>query len=345
MAETPTKTNSNDAGNRTPSKGGQNLSGYFHLIRSPTNSNEKVAFTIQGKRKSHRVLCYAPEKIAHLDDASAINIVGCKQGRNEDFYMSNATTVEEVLDLDYECIDKTKIKINMLPSLAIGDLVTLVADVKIVQPVKTVKNDLKVQDLSVSDSTASVRIALWNDFVDTCEKGKTYKFVNVRLVAEKEKTLFLQSTKDDNTQIEITDKMMDAVDAVALNNNNNSKQIQGEFVGIDTIFSYKKCILCGKKVGDHVTSAKVTDCANCNKPVKLKACPLSLVVKARYQDIATQKVTQCTMFTNMVMALLNMSAEGIAALEKKRLEHAIIEVEETIVTLNMNNVIIHITHI
>ena len=346
MAETPTKTNNDETGNKTPSKDGQNLSGYFHIIQSPTNSNEKVAFTVQGKRKSHRVLCYAPEKIAHLEDASAINLLGCKKGRNEDFYMSNSTSIEEGLDLDYECIDKTKIKINMLPNLALGDLLTIVADVKIVQPVKTVKNDLKVQDLSVSDSTAAVRIALWNSFVDSCVKGTTYKFVNVRLVAEKDGTLFLQSTKDDDTKIEEAEKMMETVNGALALNNNNSKQIRGEFVGVDAVFSYKKCVLCGKKIGDYFSSlAKVVDCANCNKPVKVKACSLSLVVKAKYQDAVTDQIIQCTMFTEMVMALLNMSANAVAALEKKKLEYAIIEVDETIVTLNMHNVIIQITHV
>ena len=348
MAETPTKTNINDSGDKTPSKGGYNLSGYFHKIQSPTNSEERVAFTIQGKRKSQRVLCYAPEKIAHLKDATAINVFGCKQGRNEDFYMSHATTVEEGSDLDYECIDKTKVKINMLPKLAKGDLLTIVAQVKIVQPVKTVKKDLKVQDLSVSDSTAAIRLALWKSLVDKCVKGGTYTFVNFRLVAEKNGTLFLQSTKDEGTKIEEGEQMMDAVDGALVLNNNNRKQIRGEFVGIDTVFSYKKCVLCGKKSGDNIPSpakVKVVNCANCGKPVKLKACPFSVVVNAKYQDAETKDITHCTMFTEVVMVLLDMSAEDLAALEKQKLEYAIIEVDETIITLNKSDIVTQVTHV
>ena len=38
------------------------LNGYYHKITSPSNSETRVTFTLQGKRKSHRVLCYAPTR-------------------------------------------------------------------------------------------------------------------------------------------------------------------------------------------------------------------------------------------------------------------------------------------
>ena len=42
--------------------------------------------------------------------------------------------------------------------------------------------------------------------------------------------------------------------------------VVGEFVGIDSNFSFKKCVLCGKKVGEmSVIAGKVTDCINCKK--------------------------------------------------------------------------------
>ena len=73
------------------------------------------------------------------------------------------------------------VKIETLLKLAVGTLLSIVADVKSVQPVKEVKNNLRVQNLSVSDETASFKMALWNDFVNTCKKSITYKFINVRL--------------------------------------------------------------------------------------------------------------------------------------------------------------------
>ena len=184
----PTKNSEDPVEHKTPSKDKDryDLSGYYHLIKSPTNSSEKVAFTIQGKRKSHRVLCYVPDKLTHLEDGAAIKVVGCKESsKTRDFFMSSSSVIEKAAPLDFDCIDKSNLTIDMLPKLAVADLLTVTAEVKIVQPAKTVAGNLLVQDFSVSDATGAVRAALWNTFVNSCQKGVTFKFVNLCLLVEK----------------------------------------------------------------------------------------------------------------------------------------------------------------
>ena len=85
-----------------------------------------------------------------------------------------------------------------------------------------------------------------NTFVNTCEKGKTYKFINVRIGVDRNSTIFLQSTKEDGTDIQQAEQLENTVEGV-LALKSNLKQLTGEFVGVDSRFNYRKCVLCGKK--------------------------------------------------------------------------------------------------
>ena len=107
----------------------------------------------------------------------------------------NQRTSLEPTRLDFPCIDKSKITIDMLPQLAINDLLTITAKVKLVETAKEIKDGWKVQNISISDSKSSVRLALWNDFIGSSVKGETYRFVNVRLNKDKHNVLYLSTTK------------------------------------------------------------------------------------------------------------------------------------------------------
>jgi hypothetical protein len=330
----------------TPSKKPDNvdLVGYYHPINSPTNSSDKCVFTVQGKRKSHRVLCFVPEKVMNLEDNTPIKLIGCKPSNKSDDLFMSKTTVLENTQLDYDCLDMNAITLNMLPQLAVGGLVTVVGEVKVVQASRTVKNNLTVQDLSVCDKTSSVKMTLWNDLCNSCKKGETYKFCNVRVSVDKlYGNLYLSSTKEDGTTIEEAEHLVGSVESTLALNSNNA--VRGEFVAVEKISTYRKCILCNKKVGDTSTCTKKSmTCINCDKPVKIKACLQSFVVKARLQDAQSSRLIPCTLFTDQLVSLLQQPEAEVKRLSMKELEDAIMDIDEVNVTLTNDNIVVNITH-
>ena len=205
-----------------------------------------------------------------------------------------------------------------------------------------------VQDLSVSDKTAfGKKVTLWNDLVDTCKKGVSYKFTNMRLCVDKlYGNPFLATTKDEGTVIEETESMGGTLEGTINFIKTEETELRGEFVGVESIFRYKVCVLCGKNVGDiSLEASKSISCQHCNKRVKIKACPQSFVVKATFQQTSTSKLIKITLFKDQLLTLLKLSEKDLTGMVSTSVEEGIMDVDEIDIKLIKDNVVSQITHL
>ena len=333
MAATPKKEVPTEETN-TPN----DLCGYFHKIASPTNSEQRVAFTLQGKRKSHRILCFSPEKIANIKESDPVKIINYSQStKNEDIYMSYTSSIERVAQLDYECINRSEVTISMLPQLAIGDLLTFIAEVKNVKTPRSIKNHGEIQDISVSDTTGSVKVTLWQSFVKSCSKGRTYKFSNVRLMKDKYYgNYYLSTTKDEETMIELAADLQGTVPSIQLSNDIKTK---GEFVAIDRIITYRTCILCRKKVGDVAVGKKSITCVSCGKSVKISACNQAFVMKANFLKTGTTTPISCTLFSEELASAMGITSDDLQKKSVTEIQDAIMDLDEVTIVLIKDNTV------
>ena len=121
------------------------------------------------------------------------------------------------------------------------------------------------------DPSASIKVVLWENFINQVENNRTYMFHNVTVRKDKyHGNVYLNTAKygmeikppEDFTEVLAVPLTQDITQFV-------STTIEGEILGITTINSYFSCFKCNKKL-QQSTSATYLDCNNCHLKQKLK---------------------------------------------------------------------------
>ena len=82
---------------------------------------------------------------------------------------------------------------------------------------------------------------------------------------------------------------------------------------------------------------------------RLASCPLSLVVKATFEDTTSKKQTLCTLFKDHLVTLLKKTEEEIIDMSQDDLESANVEENEVQISRDIctskENVVTSVTHL
>ena len=160
--------------------------------------------------------------------------------------------------------------INLFKS---GQILSMKALVSNVQPKKDVikkatKQVISLQECQLSDTTGSIKLTLWEDFVNKCETGKTYNFANLGLkndLGQKSHT-----TTQNGCTISETEPFPGLEAPKELPT--NTSQSRMEIFAVSQISSYNACSICAKKVQDHPTQQSLVKCATCQLTMKKQKC-------------------------------------------------------------------------
>lgn len=166
--------------------------GYIHNV-SPVKLGNFFECQVQtGSENTVRAVCFSPKKrsaiLAFAEKDTPIEIKKYRyetKYNSEDIVMDEDTVIEKCDQVDFpkaSLPDANKIiEISKLKSLTIGQLVNVKGKVVNVKAVKEVKPNLKMMEVNIVDTTETIKLVLWQNFIDQVEVNKTYVFENVRL--------------------------------------------------------------------------------------------------------------------------------------------------------------------
>ena len=157
-----------------------------------------------------------------------------------------------------------EISLNELDSKERYDRVTVSAKVLIVSQKVLLPEGLCKQDVHIGDSTAYEKIVLFENDIDTLEKGKTYKFENVMVNEfQKEKYRQIPRTGSKLTEIENLEVVV-VEDAVP----DTPTIPSAEVVGVLSMNTFISCINCKSKITK--TSDTMGQCTKCSMKQSLR---------------------------------------------------------------------------
>ena len=120
-----------------------------------------------------------------------------------------------------------------------------------------------IQNVVISDQTASARLTLWGTYINSMEMGKSYSLSQARL-REYLGDRFLCTTRDGSTKIEHTQDIPDAVTEEPATPVNSSPWKNVKVVSLPDFQSYPACLKCNSKIqfDDPDEPATCTKCGN-----------------------------------------------------------------------------------
>ena len=232
--------------------------------------------TLQTSEGSKTAVCFSPEKRTTLEkhqaDKSPVKISNIKFSSNygkENVVVDQSSKISTIDDVGFQYTQMAPpsvISLLALNQVSSEQLVTLkgkVAKVTGLKKITTSRNpnsQLMKQELVIVDPTASVKVILWEQFVDCLKEGQTYVFKNLRLKRENNGSMYLNTPKSNELSFEECQEFAETV--VADVQLVSSVEVCASITGVESISTYQACLKCGKKaVAAH---GKLLECESCH---------------------------------------------------------------------------------
>ncbi|XP_028404097.1 uncharacterized protein LOC114526773 [Dendronephthya gigantea] len=252
---------------------------YLHAVSpvkvSASGTCKYFNMTLQTSDGSMNAVCFSPEKRSVLQkfqtEKSPVKITtfrtSSKYGK-EDVVIDKATKITPVeKNIGFEHRDLAPSFVTSLASLnqvSAEQLVTVKAKVAKVSGSKKISSQrissghLKKQEIVIADPTTSMKLILWEQFIDCLEADQTYMLKNLRL-KQNGTTKYLNTPKSDTFSFEKVEEFTEPVieDVQTL----STIDVCVSLLGVESISAYHACRKCGKK-----TSSKnegVLQCETC----------------------------------------------------------------------------------
>ena len=255
--------------------------GYLHNLSPLKKNGGYFDFQIQTKHKTVRAVCFSPQKRkllkSYFDKESPVKLKKCRletKCNSEDLMLEDDSEIEPLTDIDFSKIDlPTNFTIATLKNVSIGQLVAIKAKVVSTNEKKEVKNGtLSLMEAHLIDEHDSIKIVLWEQYIDQVNVNKTYTFTNVRVKKNAlTKEIYLNTAKRDQSEISEAPPF-DTPLAIPVNciNDHNTITQEGEVIAVDKISSYYSCYKCSKKVDPTNCKGVLLGTCNCCKSGKQK---------------------------------------------------------------------------
>lgn len=289
----------------------QEFVGYIHNVSAVYNE-KFFQCQLQGRDESvTRAVCFSPSKrkifADFQDKKSPIKIKRFKVDTNantSDLLMGHDVIVEHYPELDFQRSQiQSSTTLLSVKSVRVGQHITVKA--KLTNMSKQQKaGDLTLVNCILLDPTASMKMVLWENFINQVENNRTYIFHNVTVRKDKyNETIYLNTAKY-GTEIRLTEDFTEIL-AVPLTQDTTqfvSTTVKGEIMGIVSINSYFSCFKCKKKL-EQSTGAAYLECKNCHMKQKLKPASQHWYAQVMVQ-FSDEKSLELTLFEEPIKQIL-----------------------------------------
>ena len=163
----------------------ESLEGFLHNL-SPTKDN-RIEFGLQTKRKTYRVVCFAPAKRPLFEDKnkSPLKIPNFQYFKKDrDILINSNVQVESVDRLDFLCaeISGNNIKIKNIECCANFQMINAQGKITQLRETRYLSTiNLNCREASLMDETGTIKLSLRSEFCSIVENGLTYMFKNLRV--------------------------------------------------------------------------------------------------------------------------------------------------------------------
>lgn len=183
------------------------LVAYVHNV-SPVKKGSYFECLLQTKDAVVRGVCFSLPKAKRFSEISnATSPVKLKKfkvdtsSNAEDVLMDRNIIIEEVTaDFPRREMPTTTNLLSIL-KICVGQLTSVTAKVASIEPTKTInKNgeELVLQEVMLVDPSGTMKLVLWQEFVELLVAGQTYSFQDVRVKQNKfTKEIFINTSKSD----------------------------------------------------------------------------------------------------------------------------------------------------
>jgi hypothetical protein len=294
------------------------LEGYIHSL-SPmkTSKTSKVKYfnySLQKQDETLRGVCFSPQKYPEMKTLektkSPVKLQNYKFSTTNDIIVDQKTSLSPLQEVPFAISKITTASdvtnIGSLLSVTAEQIITLKVEVTHIASVKTIltqhHGQLQKQEVMLRDPTGTIKLVLWEQYVDALVVNKTYVLENLKLKVYNDKG-YLNSPKDVDfkyKEVQPFEQPLPEAEHVI-----DTPSITGKIVGIKDITTIKACTSCGKSTEPCESSTKLGQCQVCNFVQVLESCDLhwSLRLLVKASDDVTKR--SITLFHQQILLLLS----------------------------------------
>ena len=153
-------------------------------------------------------------------------------------------------------------------------------------PMSVGKARVMTQEVYVGDATSNCKLQLWDPYINTLDKGKTYLFQNIS-INEFNGRKYLTVGKDSSFTQSST-----IGEVVPSTTNDNEYATQCEIIAVTSFRKTKLCICCKFRMNDNESEMRpIAKCPKCETLQKISACPISVSAKVIVKSNDFEKKT------------------------------------------------------
>ena len=249
----------------------QSFSGYIHNV-SPVYHNKYFEFQVQAQSETVRAVCFSPRKrnqfAGYDQNKSPVKIKKFKidtTSNAKDIIIGDDVCVEDCPNLSFEKVHlPSTMNISVAKTVRVGQHVSVKAKVANLAEVKKDNSGrFNMVHAVLVDPSSSIKLILWESFVNSVQAGNTYLFQNLTVRKDKFTDEMYLNTAQSGTTIKITDDFKERL-AVAPQAPEEylTTTANGEIVAVETVTKYLSCYKCSKKL--EPTSSSIIECQNCH---------------------------------------------------------------------------------
>lgn len=279
---------------------------YIHNVspvkKAGNNDKRYFNFTLQCSDKTRRGVCFSPERRSEMHTVAQTkspvkieNIKAQNSRMNDEVTVKKFSKITPVDKVDFEFSNELSksaadgvMPISSIPKLAREQLVSIKGQVVEISGIKrintTFKGELRKQDVIVRDPTSSVKVTLWEDYVDCVELEKTYEFQNLRVKGNGIDRFLNTPQKEPFTAKPCSsfEQPLVLVDSYLLESA-KSTTTRGEIIGFQRAMKNLTCVVCHKIVTVK-PSGVLAVCQSCNVTQSKSSCQLQWRLRVVVQD-------------------------------------------------------------
>ena len=268
-------------------------------------------------------MCFSPEKKKTFDDLmrnrEAATLSKCDVSNKfnvTNVIINKKSTIQKcATPLNFERVDveNTTVKLSTVKQILLGQLINVKATVRQLSASKVISTSagahLKKQEAVLADPFGSIKIILWESFVDTIETGETYLFKNIRLKKDNYTSVVYVNTAMSGTVITETtpfDQPLAEESDDAQLSILSTTEITASIIGVATINCNRTCFSCNKAVVEQGSS--LAKCVSCSLTQKMSRTNKRWYVKLFIED-STNRANKfhVTLYHTMVARLIQVA--------------------------------------
>ena len=263
------------------------------MLKTSPSKKKYFNCTLQAKDDPVKAVCYSPNKHSELktvaNTKSPIKLQNFKKtDSSTDIVITNFTTITPLnkTDVDFNFEENMTVKsadtvVNISSITRLAPVVSVSAVKKITLPQSNDITKLSKQEVVIRHTTASIRVVLWGDYVNTVERQVTYLFKHLRVKGTKFEK-YLNTPKTNPFTLEECEEFQQPL--VEVNDELiTSKTISATSLGIQDATRVNSCVSCQKPVIQKNQSSPLGVCQpqSCHLTQPLSKCDVKWTLKVR----------------------------------------------------------------